>query len=484
MELASFPRIAIKTEPMDVSCSSRMSGHSRRPSVDPELISSKPSHERVSLDLTDGLATSQADRSRYNPEPRSLQRNKEVRERHLWMSTNTKDRTNSFSDTTNHRGNDSSTNANSNRESTESSYVSFPAYRPELIGAATENSYSDSEESYNEDSDFSGTSEKHFQKDSSTMVNWSAPTERTLAVNTTCSNENYSEQRYIIPGIPDGSKNGINVVFRKHQTDSTPKSSSSSAASRPSKESFRDLHGEHTSARESEIPSSMVYPRSYYPSTTCMKSVVREEQSLFVYPRASEPRPNYKALKAEDRVLVCKWVTNKLELCGMVFYRIEDLVSHITDGHLVTSAVSEFVCNWRNCARNGLPFKAKYKLINHIRVHTGEKPFTCSETGCGKSFARAENLKIHIRTHTGERPFACEFPGCDKRFANSSDRRKHIHVHTLEKPYACRFAGCDKNYTHPSSLRKHMKVHGAGTKSQPPYGSSRPNYFEEHRIDI
>ncbi len=59
------------------------------------------------------------------------------------------------------------------------------------------------------------------------------------------------------------------------------------------------------------------------------------------------------------------------------------------------------ICFWENCIREGKPFKAKYKLVNHIRVHTGEKPFACPFVGCGKVFARSENLKIHKRTHTG-----------------------------------------------------------------------------------
>ncbi|XP_037076272.1 zinc finger protein ZIC 4-like [Pollicipes pollicipes] len=111
------------------------------------------------------------------------------------------------------------------------------------------------------------------------------------------------------------------------------------------------------------------------------------------------------------------------------------------------------------CPRAGQPFQAKYKLVNHLRVHTGERPFACPAPGCGRVFARSENLKIHKRTHTGEKPFVCEFEGCQRRFANSSDRKKHAHVHTTDKPYRCRAQGCHKSYTHPSSLRKHAKAH-------------------------
>ncbi|XP_041861189.1 zinc finger protein GLIS1 isoform X2 [Melanotaenia boesemani] len=164
---------------------------------------------------------------------------------------------------------------------------------------------------------------------------------------------------------------------------------------------------------------------------------------------------------------VCRWID-----CSAAYEQQEELVRHIEKVHIDQRKGEDFTCFWAGCIRRYKPFNARYKLLIHMRVHSGEKPNKCMFEGCNKAFSRLENLKIHLRSHTGEKPYLCQHPGCQKAFSNSSDRAKHQRTHLDTKPYACQISGCTKRYTDPSSLRKHVKIHSA--KEQQVHRKLRP----------
>ena len=105
------------------------------------------------------------------------------------------------------------------------------------------------------------------------------------------------------------------------------------------------------------------------------------------------------------------------------------------------------------CSVCGQVFKQKRLLMNHMRIHTGEKPYICSV--CGKAFRNAGNLWKHNLVHSGKKPFMCDI--CGKDFSRSCNLKRHHMVHTGEKPYVCDV--CGKAFAEAAKLKMHIRTH-------------------------
>ncbi|NWY57787.1 GLIS3 protein, partial [Chionis minor] len=69
----------------------------------------------------------------------------------------------------------------------------------------------------------------------------------------------------------------------------------------------------------------------------------------------------------------CRWAD-----CGALYDQQEELVRHIEKIHIDQRKGEDFTCFWAGCPRRYKPFNARYKLLIHMRVHSGEKPNKCT----------------------------------------------------------------------------------------------------------
>ncbi|XP_018653326.1 putative zinc finger protein [Schistosoma mansoni] len=218
--------------------------------------------------------------------------------------------------------------------------------------------------------------------------------------------------------------------------------------------------------------------------------------------------------------------------CGATFARLSGVKSHeITHVYVRkrSKRLAQYPISMIEC---GKAFLKRNKFRDHIYRHTGVRPFVCDQCkasfvqkyelrchtyvhlrvaqsiNCEMSFYSRFNQMEHIRTHTGERPFTCPEPHCNSTFKRRRDLRDHWSMHLLDCPpsatlteeefnkalkeadekynamykYHCTYPGCDKSYARRHRLNQHISTHtGTG-----PIPCDAPNcnvrYFSEEDL--
>ncbi|KAM9467403.1 uncharacterized protein Hap1MRO34_014182 [Clarias gariepinus] len=120
--------------------------------------------------------------------------------------------------------------------------------------------------------------------------------------------------------------------------------------------------------------------------------------------------------------------------------------------------------------------KSHMKKVHPVPSEPGKEPYVCQV--CGKGYRYPGMLKAHERSHTGEQPFQCTASHCGRRFSYSQALRRHRTVHSIrtsppsdeeaelkkgepqdDEPYMYSCLYCSESFSSLSARREHHKTH-------------------------
>ncbi|KAL7393987.1 hypothetical protein ABVT39_018803 [Epinephelus coioides] len=109
--------------------------------------------------------------------------------------------------------------------------------------------------------------------------------------------------------------------------------------------------------------------------------------------------------------------------------------------------------NYR-CSVCDLQLPSKFKLQDHMNLHTGARPYCCAE--CGKRFCQIYNYRVHLRTHAQTKVTRLQCRVCMRSYASEADLNFHLsRTHFENEFYECDL--CKRVFTSLKACEYHVQ---------------------------